>query len=77
MTRKEHNLVMTMLGKQLQAYQCLIKALEDEGILTPDRVAKLNELRQKDFGVALEAQHITKAEYLLTAAENKVDIPSS
>ena len=76
MTRKEHQLIILMLAKQLQAFQALLDVLREQGPMTPDQLAAILDARRLDFGSALDATQVIKDEYWKTAEKLGMAAPS-
>jgi len=75
MTPKEHQLVILMLAKQLNAYRTLLRTLAEKGLIDPARASELEDLRS-DIGVTNEGLHLTRLEYLATALSIGLEIPT-
>ena len=77
MTRKEHQLVILMMAKQLQAFQVLLDILREQGRMTPQQVEAIEDARRLDLGLANDALARIKGEYWNTAEKIGLAAPSN
>ncbi len=77
MTRKDHQLIILMMAKQLQAFQVLLDILREQGRMTPEQIEAIEDARRLDFGSALDALARVKDEYWKTAEKIGLAAPSN